>query len=163
MDPARSWRGCRGRSSTPSSSWPQTRVACFVRWHRMRSGAWRASWQRIPNSRSPPEDQTSNGHRPMTNDHPVIRSWSLVIVWRVWIFAQPDDGGAPTAPLRRGVGEGLDERMPGQDRAHDRPLGARAAAVNDADLAKPAADALSEIFPDQVWDVPRREGVKIQG
>jgi hypothetical protein len=81
----------------------------------------------------------------------------------VWIFPQPDDRGTPTAPIRRRVGEGLDKGMSGQDRANNRPLGACTAAVNDADLVKSAADGLREVLLDEVRDIPRREGVEIQG
>lgn len=81
----------------------------------------------------------------------------------VRIFPQSDDRSAPTASIRWRVGEGLDEGMSGQDRADNRPLGACTAAVNDADLVKSTADGLREVLLDEVRDIPRREGVEVQG
>ncbi len=57
---ARPWRGCRDRTSTPSSSWRPIRGACIARSHPTPSAGSHDCWRRIPSSRSPrlgPEQQ----------------------------------------------------------------------------------------------------------
>ena len=76
---------------------------------------------------------------------------------------QPNDCGAPATSFRRRVGEGFHEGVVRQDGAHDGPLDARPATVDDADLAEPAPDALHQVCPDKFRDVPRCEDMEVQG
>jgi hypothetical protein len=88
--------------------------------------------------------------------------WSLVI-GHSGFGSQSNHSSAPAAPFRRRVAERLHERVTGQDRTNDRPLGARAAAVNDTHLTQSTPGALRQVLPDELGDVPWREGVKVQG
>lgn len=49
-----------------------------------------------------------------------------------------------------------------QDGPHDRSLGPCPPAVNQANLRETAPDALLEVVADDVGNVPRREGVKVE-
>ena len=50
-----------------------------------------------------------------------------------------------------------------QNPAHDFPLYPDPAAMNDADLAKPALDGLVEVFLDDDMDLFRLESVEVNG
>jgi len=73
-----------------------------------------------------------------------------------------DDRRAPPAPIRRGIGELLDERMAGQERLDDGTLGPRAPAVDETHLAETSAGALLQVVVDDARDVARGEGVQVE-
>jgi hypothetical protein len=78
-------------------------------------------------------------------------------------MAEMDDRGTPAASFRRRVGEGFHEWVVGQDRTHDRPLDTRPATVDDANLTEAVPNALYQVCPDKLCDVPRCEGMEVQG
>ena len=75
---------------------------------------------------------------------------------------QADNRGAGTPALGRRIGEAGDERMAGEDRLHDLPLDADAAAMDQPHLDEPSGVSGVEILGDDRGDVTRREGVQVE-
>jgi hypothetical protein len=75
--------------------------------------------------------------------------------------SEPGDGGAEMG-FRR-VPELGDERMPFERLLHDAPLDALAAAVDHSNFAQARRVRGVDVRFDHRFDVPRREGVKIDG
>ena len=78
----------------------------------------------------------------------------------VLAVAKPRDGGSQVR--LRGIPELDDERMSFERLLHDAALHAVAAAVNQADLAQPAAPCGEDVLLDDGRDVARSEGVEVE-
>src|SRR5476649_2640215 len=75
---------------------------------------------------------------------------------------EPDHGGAPSAPLGRGVRERLDERRPLERLPDDRALDSDAPAVNQADLAKALRGRRFDVLGDDGGRLPGAKGVEVE-
>jgi hypothetical protein len=63
----------------------------------------------------------------------------------------------------RGIPEFDDERVSFERLLHDAALHASAAAVNQSDLAQPAVPRGGDVLVDNGRDIPRSEGVEVEG
>ena len=78
------------------------------------------------------------------------------------VLPQPYDGSAPPSCLGRRVVKRDDERRASQHRAHNLPLHADAAAVNDAQGFQPQTVCFFKIGFDSDGDLLRLEGVQVK-